>query len=354
MFNVLRRRATVSAAATAAAAPRPAARARLSTASSFVPPDSLTDIDGAPPPPPTGRTKPASPTFYTGRARYFDQLVELEKAANATRQALKSLQLSPLPQFARDALPPLQPVWKDRRAMGDVVGAQLTNARYRRYLSVLNVLEANRNVANVAGVYELSEHISEIVEGFERANKEAVLAGGKRKPVRFDEYGRSYTIGRRKESTARVWMIPVKRPAVEQPKAPVQNHKNDDVAPFLPILQEEAPAPKTVVTTSNILINNTPLNEYFPVVVDRERVIRPFKVAGLLGAYNVFAIARGGGTTGQSGAVSLAIAKGLAAHVPDVEAMLRKAKLMRRDPRMVERKKTGLAKARKAYSWVKR
>ena len=58
--------------------------------------------------------------------------------------------------------------------------------------------------------------------------------------------------------------------------------------------------------------------------MDRERVIRPFKVAGLLGAYNVFAIARGGGTTGQSGAVSLAIAKGLAAHVPDVEAMLKK------------------------------
>ena len=67
---------------------------------------------------------------------------------------------------------------------------------------------------------------------------------------------------------------------------------------------------------------------FSPVVVDRERVIRPFKVAGLLGAYNVFAIARGGGTTGQSGAVSLAIAKGLAAHVPDVEAMLRKGALI--------------------------
>lgn len=67
------------------------------------------------------------------------------------------------------------------------------------------------------------------------------------------------------------------------------------------------------------------LNEFFsPMVVDRERVIRPFKVTGLLGAYNVFAIVRGGGTTGQSGAVTLGVAKGLAAHLPEVEPILRK------------------------------
>lgn len=107
-----------------------------------------------------------------------------------------------------------------------------------------------------------------------------------------------------------------------------------------------------------------------PGPAERERVVRPFKIAGLLGAFNVFALIRGGGTTGQSGALSLGIAKALAAHVPDVEPLLRKgkpmcspchcatdlltmyflnkAKLLRRDPRMVERKKTGLAKARKA------
>lgn len=102
-----------------------------------------------------------------------------------------------------------------------------------------------------------------------------------------------------------------------------------------------------------------------PQLPDRERVILPFKVAGLIGAYNVFAIVRGGGSTGQSGALSLAIAKAIAAHAPDVEPLLRKgadfvlvpetkvscnmhtsAKLMRRDPRMVERKKTGRKKAR--------
>jgi small subunit ribosomal protein S9 len=57
---------------------------------------------------------------------------------------------------------------------------------------------------------------------------------------------------------------------------------------------------------------------------DRDRVVRPLKVAGLLGAFNIFAIARGGGTTGQSGAVSVALARGLTAHAPDVEKILRK------------------------------
>ena len=64
-----------------------------------------------------------------------------------------------------------------------------------------------------------------------------------------------------------------------------------------------------------------------PHVSDRERVVRPFRIAGLIGAYNVFAIVRGGGSTGQSGALTLAIAKALASHAPDVEPLLRKGML---------------------------
>lgn len=63
---------------------------------------------------------------------------------------------------------------------------------------------------------------------------------------------------------------------------------------------------------------------YSPHVSDRERIIRPFRVAGLIGAYNVFALVRGGGSTGQSGAVALGVAKALAAHAPEVEPLLRK------------------------------
>jgi len=82
--------------------------------------------------------------------------------------------------------------------------------------------------------------------------------------------------------------------------------------------------------------------------------VRPLKVAGVLGAYNVFALVRGGGMSGQSGAVALGVARALVHLEEGVEGVLRKAKLLRRDPRMVERKKTGLAKARKRYAWVRR
>jgi len=108
------------------------------------------------------------------------------------------------------------------------------------------------------------------------------------------------------------------------------------------------------VTPATVLVNNIPLNEYFPIPADRERVTRPLKVAGALGAYNIFALVRGGGTTGQSDALGHGIAKGLVAHNPEFETFFRRSKLTRRDPRMVERKKTGMPKARKRYTWVKR
>jgi small subunit ribosomal protein S9 len=113
-------------------------------------------------------------------------------------------------------------------------------------------------------------------------------------------------------------------------------------------------APKYPVSSTTILVNNLPLNQFFPLPTDRERVTRPLKVAGALGKYNIFAIVRGGGSTGQSGALGHGIAKGIVAHEQELEVMFRRAKLTRRDPRMVERKKTGLAKARKRYAWVKR
>lgn len=63
---------------------------------------------------------------------------------------------------------------------------------------------------------------------------------------------------------------------------------------------------------------------YSPIAKDRETVIRPLQLAGLFGAFNVFALVRGGGTTGQSGAIAVGLARGLAAHVPGVADILRK------------------------------
>ena len=236
--------------------------------------------------------------------------------------------------------------------------SKMTTARYRRVTTLLNELNDYLRIATTAGCTDLAESIGQIVAMFESGKKDAFLARGQRKKVVLDNHGRSYTVGKRKTSAARVWMIPVQvksPPTIPQPEESIEE---------LFGIQSPSPPPVTVTTTT-VLVNNIPLAEYFPIPADRERIIRPFKVAGVLGAYNVFAIVRGGGSTGQSGALAHGIAKGLVAHEPELDKILRRgsfllsiaiptwssitlsAKLLRRDPRMVERKKTGLAKARK-------
>ncbi|KAK2464238.1 hypothetical protein APHAL10511_003695 [Amanita phalloides] len=306
----------------------------------FVPPAQLRDVDSAPFATDLPRSPPQSPSFYTGRPVYYDQLLQLEKAITHARTALSSLQLLPLPAFARASLPPLRPVWKNQEEMAVEFQSRMTTTRYRRVTALLNQLNDYHRIAATTGCVDLADGIHQIISLFESGKKDAYLARGKRKPVVIDNYGRSYTVGKRKTSSARVWIIPVH----DRPRALEQQ----------PVTEETLLGLVENVTMTNILVNNLPLAEYFPLPADRERITRPFKVAGLLGAYNVFAIVRGGGTTGQSGAIAHGIAKGLAAHQPDIESLLKKVKLLRRDPRMVERKKTGLAKARKRYTWVKR
>ncbi|KAF9469929.1 SSU ribosomal protein S9P [Collybia nuda] len=291
--------------------------------------------------PESTKVKPDSPSFYTGRPVYYDQVIQLENAISSARGALKTLQLLPLPTFARESLPPLRPVWKGQDEMTTDFQSKMTTSRYRRVTTLLNELNDYLRIATTAGCTDLAAAIGQIVVLFESGKKDAFLARGKRKKVFLDNYGRSYTFGKRKTSAARVWMIRV------QPRTTSAQTEE-------PVDQLSESAPSTSVTTTTILVNKIPLAEYFPVPADRERIIRPLKIAGVLGAYNVFSIVRGGGTTGQSGALSHGIAKALVAHEPELENVLRKAKLMRRDPRMVERKKTGLAKARKRYTWVKR
>ncbi|KAG6866698.1 hypothetical protein C0991_011357 [Blastosporella zonata] len=268
---------------------------------------------------------PTSSSFYTGRPEYYDQVLLLQNAIVQARKGLTALFLLPLPEFARKSLPAPFPIWKDQEELSGDFQCTMTRARYRRIIKLLNELNSYLTIATAANATDVKTAIGSIVALFESGKKAASLAQRKKKPVSLDQLGRSYTVGKRKTSSARVWMIPV--------------------------VQKD---PTTPVTTSTILINNLPLAEYFPIPADRERIMRPFKVAGVVGAYNVFAIARGGGTSGQSGALSHGIAKGLVIHEPAVQPVLKKAELTRRDPRMVERKKTGMAKARKRYTWVKR
>lgn len=104
-----------------------------------------------------------------------------------------------------------------------------------------------------------------------------------------------------------------------------------------------------------ILVNRKPLDEYFGMEILKREVKRPFSVAGCEGKFDVVATVHGGGTTGQAGALRHGISRALCE--ADREAYrpaLKSAGFLTRDPRMKERKKYGLKKARRASQFSKR
>lgn len=127
---------------------------------------------------------------------------------------------------------------------------------------------------------------------------------------------RYYGTGRRKEAVARVWLRP---------------------------------------GTGSITVNGRPYLEYFcGRKVLEFQVNRPLAVTQLTDKYDVAAQAQGGGIPGQAGAVTMGIARALVQMNPDLRTTLKKEGLLRRDPRMKERKKYGLKRARKAFQYTKR
>ena len=255
---------------------------------------------------------PDSPSFYTTRPVYHDKVVYLERAIGRAHYLLRANHLLPLPSFVRESLPPLSPVWKSQIEMANNFDSKMSMGRYRKVVKLLNQLNDYHRIATLGNCHHLGEKIRNITSLFERSEKEAVLARGKRKKVELDEHGRSYTIGKRKTSSARVWMIPVQAPKTEPTPDEMLGLETN---------------PIYSVTTTTILVNNLPINEYFALPADRERITRPLRVAGVLGKYNIFAIVRGGGTTGQSGALAHGISKGVVAHEPDFETLFRRGQL---------------------------
>ncbi|CAI5720956.1 hypothetical protein KXD40_005993 [Peronospora effusa] len=134
-----------------------------------------------------------------------------------------------------------------------------------------------------------------------------------------DAKGRAYGTGRRKTSVARVWIKPAAQPF-----------------------------------TGCIKVNKKDLVDYFVRDTHREDVLQPFSVVEQIGGFDVYCTVKGGGMTGQAGAVRHGIARALENFNPELRPALKKAGLLTRDSRMVERKKAGQAKARKKFQWVKR
>lgn len=129
------------------------------------------------------------------------------------------------------------------------------------------------------------------------------------------EDGRAHAVGRRKSSVARVY---------------VQRGKGE------------------------WRINGRSLSDYFPREAYQSVVEKPFQVTGTQGEYDVLVTVRGGGLTGQAGAIQLGVARALLVEDEDRRAALRTEGMLTRDPRRVERKKYGQPKARKRFQFSKR
>jgi small subunit ribosomal protein S9 len=106
--------------------------------------------------------------------------------------------------------------------------------------------------------------------------------------------------------------------------------------------------------TGQITLNGKSLDAYFPEATHRVRVMEPLRITELEGRYDVNATLEGGGTTGQTDALRLGIARAIIEIDPQLRPILKKAGLLRRDDRKVERKKYGLRKARRAPQFTKR
>lgn len=136
----------------------------------------------------------------------------------------------------------------------------------------------------------------------------------KREPVR-DDLGRSYATGKRKDAVARVWVKP---------------------------------------GSGKITVNGKEVATYFARPVLQMVIGQPFQVAGVTGEFDVMCTVKGGGLSGQAGAVKHGISQALSLYEPSLRASLKAAGFLTRDSRAVERKKYGKRKARRSFQFSKR
>jgi small subunit ribosomal protein S9 len=131
----------------------------------------------------------------------------------------------------------------------------------------------------------------------------------------IDKQGRAYATGRRKDAIARVWLKP---------------------------------------GSGRILVNGREQEIYFARPSLRLVINQPFDVADRRGQYDIVATVKGGGLSGQAGAVKHGIAQALTRYEPALRTAVKQAGFLTRDPRVVERKKYGRAKARRSFQFSKR
>ena len=106
--------------------------------------------------------------------------------------------------------------------------------------------------------------------------------------------------------------------------------------------------------TGQIKVNDRPFATYFKRETDRLQIVAPLSKVGAENKFDIFVRVNGGGTSGQAGAMRLAISRALINCDTGNRPVLKKSNFLTRDPRMKERKKPGQKGARRKFQWVKR
>lgn len=136
-----------------------------------------------------------------------------------------------------------------------------------------------------------------------------------KKEPKLDKLGRSYGTGRRKDAVARVWL---KR------------------------------------GSGKVVVNGKAQEEYFGRKTHLLVLNQPFLIVNRVNEFDIMCTVKGGGLSGQAGAIRHGLSRALENFEPDLRPALKKAGMLTRDARMVERKKVGLHKARRSKQWAKR
>ncbi len=161
---------------------------------------------------------------------------------------------------------------------------------------------------------EKIESMEEIGPAIAAEAEPVVETQPEREPVR-DELGRSYATGKRKNAIARVWLKP---------------------------------------GTGRITVNSKQMDLYFARPVLQMVLRQPFEITNSENQFDVMATVRGGGLSGQAGAIKHGISKALQLYEPSFRPLLKSAGFLTRDARVVERKKYGKRKARRSFQFSKR
>lgn len=246
------------------------------------------------------RVVPSLPAFYAGSPIHDRNVSELQ------RMVRKYINL-PTVQLLDSQLRQMRFLSIETHRQQVQLGTRLKTVHFKELTSLLHRLRSIDPQLMPRDVYQLLSRYFVDVQSASGSNL--------KKEPSLDQYGRAVGKAKRKEARAHVYVVKGQ---------------------------------------GEILVNGQLVTKYFAEETWRRRLAFPFQVIGQEGQYNVSAAVRGGGKSGQAEAIMYAISKAMIVFNPLLKPRMYKAGLMTSDARVVERKKPGKVKARKAPTWVKR